>query len=136
MLDVRPEPMHPIEDRLTGASREIVTGDELPLREAVIVALAFEVIVPAVAAKKAEVAAAGTKIEVGAVSFALLEDTVTVLPPVGAGPESVTVHKVLRIGYLRLERGGQVKEDRLTPTCIESVAGAEVPLRDAVMVAL
>ena len=49
-----------------------MTGDELPLREAVIVALALVAIVPAVAVKLAEVAVAGTVTEAGTVRFCII----------------------------------------------------------------
>ena len=133
-LVARLEAVHVREDRLTGASSEMVTGDELPLREAVIVALAFAVIVPAVAVKLAVVAVAGTVTEAGTVSFALLEDKLTAVPPVGAALDSVTVQEVLAL-VARLE-AVHVREDRLTGASSEMVTGDELPLREAVIVAL
>ena len=73
----------------------MVTGDEAPLRDAVMVALALDVTVPAVAVKVAEVAAAGTVTDAGTDKVALLEDRVTTVPPVGAALDSVTVQAVL-----------------------------------------
>jgi hypothetical protein len=109
--------------RLTGPSREMVTGTELPLREAVTVALALAVTVPAVAVKDAVVAVARTVTEAGTVRVALLEDRVTVVPSVGAGFDSVTVQEVLvldaRLGAV------QVREVRLTGLSREMVTGTE-----------
>ena len=72
-LDARLEAVHVRDDRLAEANSEIMRGAELPLSEAVIMALALEVIVPAVAVKLAVVALAGTMTEAGTVRFALLE---------------------------------------------------------------
>jgi hypothetical protein len=49
-----------------------------------------------VAAKLAELAVAGTVIEAGTVTEALLLARATLTPPVGAEPESVTVHESVR----------------------------------------
>ena len=48
--------------------------------------------VPAVAVKVAVVTPAATVTETGTVSAVLLSDNVTVLPPVGAAFDNVTVH--------------------------------------------
>jgi hypothetical protein len=126
--------VHVKEVRLTGPSREMVTGNEAVPREAVTVALALAVTVPAVAVKDAVVAAARTVTEAGTVRIALLEARVTVVPPVGAGFDSVTVQEVLAL-EARLE-AVHVKEVRLTGPSREMVAGDELPLREAVTVAL
>ena len=133
-LVARLEAVHVREDRFTGASREIVTGDELPLSEAVIVALALALIVPAVTVKLAVVAVAGTVTEAGTVKSPLLEDRLTAVPPVGAALDSVTVQEVLAL-VARLE-AVHVREDRLTGASREIVTGDELPLREAEIVAL
>ena len=89
-----------------------MTGEELPLSVAVIVALPLAAIVPAVALKLAVVAVAGTVTEAGTVRFALLDDNVTVVPPVGAAFDRVTVQVVLAF-EARLE-AVHVSEDKLT----------------------
>ena len=62
---------------------------------AVNVAFWFVEIVPAVAANVVEVAPAGTVMEPGVIgNNALLLDTNTSVPPLGAAPVSVTVHRV------------------------------------------
>jgi hypothetical protein len=59
-LEARLEAAHWRDDRLTGASKEIVAGNEAPPREAVTVALAFALTAPAVAVNEAVVDEAGT----------------------------------------------------------------------------
>jgi hypothetical protein len=62
------------------------------------VATAFLAIVPVVALKVAEVAAAATMTDAGTVRADLLLVTVTVAPPVGAGAERVTVQVLDELG--------------------------------------
>ncbi len=133
-LAARLEAVQVREVRLTGPNKEILTGTELPLREAVRVALALEVTLPAVAVKEAVVAVARTVTEAGTVRVALLEARVTTVPPVGAGFDSVTVQEVLAL-EARLE-AVQVREVRLTGPNKEMLTGIELPLREAVTVAL
>ena len=111
-FEARLEAVHVSEDKLTGASREMVTGEELPLSVAVMVALALLVIVPAAAVKVAVVEFAGTETEAGTVRAALLEDRATVVLPLRAAFDSVTVQVVLAF-EARLE-AVHVSEDKLT----------------------
>lgn len=120
-------------DRLTGATRERVTGTDTPLTDAVRIALALEVTAPAVAVKVAEVEPAGTVTDGGTVRVGLLEDTATVAPPVGAVADSVTVQEVLVL-EARLE-AVQCREVGVTGASTEMMRGSDVPLREAVMVA-
>lgn len=77
-------------------------------REAVTRAVCLEVTVPAVRLKEADVAPGRTFTEAGVVSRVLLSERVTVLPPGGAGPVSVTV-QVARPPEA-MEKAGQVRE--------------------------
>jgi hypothetical protein len=80
---------------VTGASRVNVELAEPPLAEAVKVPVELLAIVPAVAVKAALVTPAAMMSEAGAVSSALLEETVTESPPVGAAALAVTVQMLL-----------------------------------------
>jgi hypothetical protein len=82
-------------DTVTGASNEMVTGSDAPLREAVNVALPLAVAAPAVAVKVAEVEPAWTVTDGGTVRAGLLEDIATAVPPAGAALDSVMVHEVM-----------------------------------------
>jgi hypothetical protein len=81
---------------------------------AVIIAVAFVKIVPAVAAKLAVVEPAGTVTEAGSDSSELLLDRPTEAPPLGAGLETFTVQAldcpVLRVAgaHARLVTVGRV----------------------------
>jgi hypothetical protein len=75
----------------TGASREMPPAVEVPLSEAVMVAVWLEATVPAVAVKAAKVAPEGTVTEAGTVKDVELEDSGTVAP---VEAERVTVHVV------------------------------------------
>ena len=90
--------------------------------------------VAAVALKVAEVEPAATVTDAGVVSSALLSDTVTEVPPVGAALVSVTVH-VLAALEPRLV-GLQASEERATGATRLSVAVRDTPLRVAVTVAV
>ncbi len=68
-----------------------------PLRLAVIVALPFEVMVPAAAVNVAVVAFTGTVTNAGTVSEPLFDDRETVAPPVGAALESVIVQVLVAL---------------------------------------
>ena len=68
----------------TGATRLTVAVLELLLRVAVTVALELVVKVPAVTVNVPVVAPDGTRTEAGVVREALLSESVTVLPPLGA----------------------------------------------------
>ena len=73
-----------------------------PRQAAVIVAVPAAAIVPAVAVKLALVAPAATVTDEGTGNKRLLEDNVTVAPPLGAAGETVTLHE-LDWPELRLE---------------------------------
>jgi hypothetical protein len=75
----------------------MVTGDDAPLRDAVMVALALVVTVPAVAMKPADMNWAGTVTDAGTLRVGLLEERVTVAPPEGAAFDSNTRHEVLAL---------------------------------------
>jgi hypothetical protein len=79
----------------TGAIRLKAAVWEEPLSAAVIVAVWFEAIVPTVAVKVAEVLFAGTVTDTGIVRAALLLESPTVLPPVGAAWVRVAVQVVV-----------------------------------------
>lgn len=115
-------------------TKESVKGIDDEPRDAVMRAVPAEVRIPAEAVKEAVVALARTVTEAGTVSFALLEDRVTVAPPVGAGFDRVTVQGVVALDA-RLEVV-QVREVRLTGPTSDSVAGTEELLREAVTVPL
>ena len=91
------------------------------------------VIVPAVAVKVAEAAAAAMVTEAGTVSKALLSDSATTVPPVGAGWFRVTVH-VVEVPDSRVVEL-QVRSVRLGETIVvivPPVAVMGVPLPDCV----
>jgi len=67
-----------------GATRLRVALCELPLKEAVIVAVCAVVMVPRLAVKVAEVLLAGTVTDAGTVNVVLLLESPTILPPDGA----------------------------------------------------
>ena len=67
------------------------------MRVAVTVAVSLVAMVPAVAVKLAEVELAGTVTEAGTVRVALLEDKETVVAPVVAAFERVTVQVLLAL---------------------------------------
>jgi hypothetical protein len=71
-------------DTSTGATRLKVALWEAPFRVAVMVADWAVVIVPTVALKVVEALFAGTVTDTGTVSAALLLESPTVLPPLGA----------------------------------------------------
>jgi len=72
------------ETRVEEATRLTVVVWEAPLRVAVMVAVWLVVMVPRLAVKVVEVVVAGTVTDAGTVSAALLLDSASALPPVGA----------------------------------------------------
>ena len=105
---------------------------EPPFREAVSVTLWLAVTLPAVAVKVPEVDPAATTTEAGTVSAALLDDNVTVEPPVGAACGSVIVQfEVAPETTLDGEHCSVVTVTGVT--AIEAVA--ELPFSEAVTVA-
>jgi len=92
------------------------------------------VIVPAVAGKLAVVAPAAMVIEAGAVSNGLLDERVTVRPPVGAGALAVTV-QVLMAPDVR-EVGAQASEVTVTSGARLMEAVLELPFKAAVTTAV
>lgn len=93
-----------------------------------------EVIVPAVAVKEAVVEVAGTVTDAGTVRFALLDDSETMVPPVAAALDSVTVHEVL-VWEFRLE-ALHVREERTVGAAKLIAAVCELLPRVAVTVAV
>ena len=91
-------------------------------------------IVPAVAVKLPVVADAATVTDAGTVSAAWLLLSDTDAPPVGAAFDSVTVHELLAFDPKLV--GLHVKELTSTGATRLIVAGAELPLYVAVMVAV
>jgi len=81
---------------------------------------------PLVAPKLAVVAAAATVTEAGTVNIALLLESVTAAPPVGADLVTVTVHVLLALGP-RLD-GAQAIEDTSTGATKLMVALLVLPL--------
>jgi hypothetical protein len=73
-----------------GVTVSVVVTDAEPM-EAVIVALTFVAVGDDVMVNVAEVAPAAIKTVAGVTAFALLEESVTVDPPVGTAPFNVTV---------------------------------------------
>jgi hypothetical protein len=102
--------LHVNEETSTAASRSTVAVWEAPFSVAEMVADWGEVGLPAVALKVAEAAAAATVTEAGTVSKALLSDSATIVPPVGAAWFRVTVHVVEARG--RRVAGLQVRSVR------------------------
>src|SRR5215469_2855110 len=90
--------------------------------------------VPAAAVKVAVVALAATVAEAGTVNAALLEERETVVPPVGAALESVTVQVLLALDARVV--GAHCTEERLTGACKLTVAVWDALLRVAVTVAV
>ena len=129
---------HATEESVTAAARPIVAVfDTLP-SVAVTTADWSLVIVPAVSVKVPVVAAAATVTEAGVVSSALLSDSVTVVPPVGAAPLSVTVHvelpALLRVPGVH-DKAVSVGARLPGPVTVPALAdaGIELPLPDAAM---
>ncbi len=94
-------------------------------------ALALDRMFPAVAVNVAEVELTATVTELGTVTSELLEDNVTLAPPEGAAPGSVTVQEVLARDVRLL-----AVHERCMGASSAMVAVAVVPLREAVTVAL
>ena len=109
----------------------MLAAEEAPFRVAVIVALPFDTMVPAVAAKVAEVEFAGTDTEAGTVRAPLLDDSPTVLPPVGATLDSATVH-VLYEAEAKVD-GLQDKENTVSGDCRLMLEVTDPPVRVAVI---
>jgi hypothetical protein len=80
------------ESEAEGAVSAIEAVLETPLSVAVTTAVWLADIVPATALNVALVLAAGIVTEAGTLSRVLLSDSVTVVPPAGAGPLNVAVH--------------------------------------------
>jgi hypothetical protein len=96
--------------------------------------------VPAVALKVVEVDAAGTVTEAGVVSRALLSESETTVPPVGAAPLRVTVQVVLP-ALVTVEgvqdnelRDGAVAPPVTVPPVAETVIALPVPEDPAALV--
>ena len=119
---------------VTAATSEIAEVALAPLAVAVSVAVELVEIVPAVAVNVPVVAEAGMVIEAGAVSSGLLDEMVTVRPPVGAAALAVTVH-VLVAPEVR-DDGEQASEVTVTSGDKLMEAVLEVPLSVAVMTAV
>ena len=133
-LDDRIEAPHVSEERLAGAWRLMLAVVVAPLSVAVIVALPFAEIVPAVAVNVAVVELAGIDTEAGTASIALLDERPTVVGPVSEAFESVTVQDVVALDKTVV--GEHWRTERPTGACSDSVLIADVPLKDAVMIAL
>jgi hypothetical protein len=119
---------------VTGAISESVELADVPLAAAVSVAVELLVIVPAIATKLAVVDAAATVIEAGAVSNGLLEEMVTLRPPVGAGALAVTVQVLLAPDVS--EAGTQTSEVTVTGGARLMEAVFELPFKAAVTTAV
>ena len=85
------------------------------------------------AMKVAVVAAAATVTEAGTVSVALLSESVTAVPPMGAALERVMVQVLVPLEFRLV--GEQAREERVTGATRLMVAVLETPLRVAVTVA-
>ena len=94
-------------DTRTGATKLNEALWEAPFKVAVTAADWVVVIVPTVALKVADVLLAGTVADAGTVSAALLLESPTILPPVGAAWLRVTAH-VVEVPELMLD-GLQVR---------------------------
>jgi hypothetical protein len=90
--------------------------------------------VPAVAVKVAVVAAAATVTEAGTVKELLLSAIVTVVPPVGAAFERVTVQVLVPLEFRLV--GVQASEERVTGATRLREAVRETLFRVAVTVAV
>ena len=103
-------------------------------RDAVMVAVSFDVKVPTLAVKVAEELAAGTLTEAGTIREKLLSESETVVPPEGAAADNVTVQVLVELGPrlvgLQFSVETSIDATRLT------LALAELPLYAAVSVAL
>ena len=116
----------------TASIREAVS--EAPFNVAVRVTLSFWVSVPAVAAKLAEVAVAGTVTVAGMANRALVSDSATTLPPEGAGSFKVTVHSELTAELI--VPGLQDSAETSTPGASVKEAVWEPPFKLAMIVTL
>jgi len=125
---------HCTDDRLTGACSVTLAEEDAPFRVAVMVALAFDATVPAVAMKAAEVELAGTETEAGIARVPSFEDSETVVAPLAVELDSVTV-QVLLAPEVNVE-GEHCTDDRLTAACSTMLAVEDAPFRVAEMVAL
>ena len=123
------------EVREVAAARRLrVAVWEAPPSEAVTVAGWSEGIVPAVTVKVPAVAPAAMVTEAGVVSAALLSETVTAVPPVGATLERVAVQVLVPLEFRLV--GVQARKERVTAVTRLMEAVRETPLRVAVTVAL
>ena len=120
--------------KVTGATSEIAEVALAPLAVAVSVAVELVEIVPAVAEKAAVAAPAAMLTEAGAVSSGLLDEMVTVRPPVGAAALAVTV-QVLMAPEVS-EAGAQASEVTVTSGARLMEAVLELALYPAVTTAV
>ena len=127
------EGLHCREVKFTGPCNLIVVVGDDPLSDAVMVAVALVVTLPAVAVNVAVVLLAATFTEEGTVKAALFDDRATVAPPAGAGFASVTLQEVLALAKVDAEH---CRDDKLAGNCNVMVAVGDVPFRVAVTVAL
>ena len=89
---------------------------------------------PVVALKGADVAAAGTVMDAGTVRVALVFVRVTIAPPAGAAFVKVTVQVVEALGPTLA--GLQAREETRTGASRDRLVEVDVPLREAVSVAV
>ena len=94
-FEARLDAAHCSEDSVKGACKLMVVVAEPPLRVAVMVALPFDVTVPAVAVKLAVDEFAGTDTEAGTVNAALFDDSDTVVLPLAVEFDKVTVQALV-----------------------------------------
>ncbi len=126
--------LHASDERFGLASKDrVVVTDDAPM-EALIMADPAEATVPAAAVNEEVAAVAGTVTDAGTVTEALLEFRDTVVPPVGAGLESVTVQGVVTL-EARLE-AVHCSEDTVIGAVRVNVALCELIPRLAVTDAL
>ena len=108
---------------------------ETPFSEAVTVAVCDEGLVPAVTVKVPVVAPAPTVAEAGVVSrVELVLDRVMIAPPVGAALVRATVQVLEELGPRLV--GLQASEEICTEAARDKLVDVEVPLREAVRVAV
>jgi hypothetical protein len=132
--DIRLVGLHASEVSRTGVIREIATGRDDPLYEAVTDPLWFTVKAPARRVNAAELLPAATAASDGAVSKLLTVDTTTFTPPAGAVFVRVTVQALDAFGPRLV--GLQASEETRTEDERLMVVLTELALYVAIMVEL
>jgi len=117
----------------TGAINETLVVAALPLSDTLTVAVRSEGMLPAFTGNAVETAPAATVHEAGTVSSVEVDTIVTVLPPVGAGLDKLTVQVLVEFCFSA--DGAHWTAVTRTGATSDTVAAAELPFKAAVIVA-